>query len=123
MSTFMLPNRLSTLMQQRAEWLNAKTELTVENIANADMKSARRKEIAPFLKILQRSQQARTSTGKLLSDVKSFHIRNDDIVTTKDEISREQEMMQLTRTTTDHDGLINVIKKFHQMYRTVLAKG
>ncbi len=119
----MLPNRLSTLMQQRAEWLNAKTELTVENIANADMKSARRKEIAPFLKILQHSQQARTSTGKLLSDVKSFHIRSDDIVTTKDEISREQEMMQLTRTTTDHDGLINVIKKFHQMYRTVLAKG
>ncbi len=119
----MLSNKLSILMQQRAEWLNAKTQLTVENIANADMKSARRKEIAPFLTILQRSHQARTNTGKLLSDVKSFHIRNDDIVTTKDEISREQEMMQLTRTTTDHDGLISVIKKFYQMYRTVLAKG
>jgi flagellar basal-body rod protein FlgB len=118
----MLNNRLSILMQQRAQWLSAKTQLTVENIANADMKSARRKEITPFLSILNRSQHARTNTGKLLTDVKNFKIKSEDSVTTKDEISREQEMMLLTRATTDHDGLMSIIKKFHQMYRTILAK-
>jgi len=109
-------------MEQRAAWLSAKTQITVENIANADMKSARRKEIAPFVAILHRSHQARTNTGKLLSDVKDFKIKGQDILTTPDEISREQEMMQLTRATTDHDGLMSIIKKFHQMYRTILVK-
>jgi flagellar basal body rod protein FlgB len=118
----MLNNRLSILMQQRAQWLSAKTQLTVENIANADLKSAKRKELSPFLGILNRSQHARTNTGKLLTDVKDFKIKSEDSITTKDEISREQEMMLLTRATTDHDGLISIIKKFHQMYRTILAK-
>lgn len=119
----MLLNRLSTLMQQRAQWLGSKTQITVENIANADMKSARRKEISPFIAILHRSQHARTNTGKLLTDVKDFKIKTEDIVTTNDEISREQEMMLLTRATTDHDGLMSIIKKFHQMYKTILSKG
>ena len=110
-------------MQQRAQWLSAKTQLTVENIANADMKSAKRKEITPFLSILNRSLRARTNTGQVLTDVKDFKIKSEDSVTTKDEISREQEMMQLTRTTADHDGLLSIVKKFHQMYRTILAKG
>lgn len=110
-------------MQQRAQWLSAKTQLTVENIANADMKSAKRKEITPFLSILNRSLSARTNTGQVLTDVKDFKIKSEDSVTTKDEISREQEMMQLTRTTADHDGLLSIVKKFHQMYRTILAKG
>lgn len=122
MGTFMLNNKLSILMQQRAQWLSAKTQLTVENIANSDMKSAKRKELSPFLSILSRSQYARTNTGKLLTDVKNFKIRPEDSITTKDEISREQEMMLLTRATADHDGLMSIIKKFHQMYRTILAK-
>ncbi|MES2607321.1 MAG: hypothetical protein V4544_01095 [Pseudomonadota bacterium] len=118
----MLNNRLSILMQQRAQWLSAKTQLTVENIANSDMKSAKRKEISPFVSILQRSNYARTNTGKLLNDVKNFRIKKEDIITTKEEISREQEMMLLTRATADHDGLMSIIKKFHQMYRAVLSK-
>jgi flagellar basal body rod protein FlgB len=102
--------------------MNAKTQMIVENIANADLKQARRKEIAPFLAIMQRSHNARTTNGSLIKDVKNFRIRGDDYLNTNDEIVRELEMMQLTRTTTDHDGLISIIKKFHQMYRSVLSK-
>ena len=118
----MISNRLSILMQQRSQWMNAKTQMIVENIANADMKNARRKEIEPFLTIMKRSHNARTNNGTLIKDVKNFRIRGDDYKTTDDEIVRELEMMQLTRTTTDHDGLLSIVKKFHQMYRSVLSK-
>ena len=110
-------------MQQRAEWLNARTQVIVGNIANADLRHARRQDLSPFEKILIHSRNARTNTGKLLKDVKEFEIRGEHIVSTNEEISREQEMMLLTRTTTEHEGLLSMIKKFHQMYRTILSKG
>ena len=118
----MLSDRLSILMQQRSEWMNAKTQAIVENIANSDLKNARRREITPFLTLLERSNHARTKTGKIISDVKNFTIKEKDFILTNHEISRELEMMQLTRITTDHDGLMNIMKKFHQMYKTVLSK-
>ncbi len=118
-----LTDRLSQLMNQRAKWLSKRTQLIVENISNSELKNAKRKDIEPFTKILSKSKNAHTSTGRRIQDVKDFQITDNDIVTSTTEISREMEMLNLTRITADHDGLMSVIKNFHRMYRTILAKG
>lgn len=118
-----LSDRLSILMQQRIKWLNTKVQVLSENIANSDMPQARRKEMTPFKTLLNRALPARSSTGKILKDVKNVKIGDTDVKLTNDEISREQEMMLLTRSTTDHDGLLSIVKSFHRMYRSILTKG
>jgi flagellar basal body rod protein FlgB len=117
-----LSDRLSYLMQQRTEWLSKRAQVIVENIANSDMPRARRKELTSFSTILHNSLPAHSSSGKKFKDVRNVKISDNNIKTTDDEISREQEMMLLTRNTADHDGLINVVKSFHKMYRSVLSK-
>lgn len=118
-----LSDRLSHLMQQRTQWLNTKIQVISENIANSDLPQARRKEMTPFNTLLNRSMPARSSTGKILKDVKNLKVSDADVITTNDEISREQEMMLLTRSVADQDGLINVVKSFHKMFRSILSKG
>jgi flagellar basal body rod protein FlgB len=117
-----LNDRLSALMDQKVRYLSKKAQVETSNITNSEMKNARRKELAPFTKILKSAPKAHDLQGRAYNDIKNFKVTENHVRETKDEISAEMEMMKLTKGTTDHDGLLNIIKSFHRMIRSIIAK-
>ena len=118
-----LDNQLSALLQQRSQWLNARTQVIVENISQSDMKKALRRELHPFAQILKKAPHAKTLAGKTIKDVKNVHVTPDDGYTTQTLISKEMEMLELSRTTIEHDGLMSIMKNIQRLFKTVLSKG
>lgn len=119
----LLNNTLSILMNQRITWLNARGNVLVSNIANADNKAATRKELKPFKELVDHSPRKIKNSGYGFSDVRDVKITDDDVVTTKTEIARETEMLEISHNSLEHDSLINIVRNFHKMMKSVLGKG
>ncbi len=119
----LLNNTLSILVNQRITWLNARGNVLVSNIANADNSSATRKELKSFKEVIAHSPRRIKNSGYGVSEVRDVKITDDDVITTKSEIAREVEMLEMSNNSLEHDSLINIVRNFHKMMKSVLGKG
>ena len=87
------------------------------NIAHADIKGTARKEIRPFHQVLKRHGVV---PGKQTLPGKTLRIDSKDFLTTKTEISRELEMLEMSRNSLEHDAILSTVKNFHQLLKTIL---
>jgi len=90
----------------------------VTNIANADIKGTARKEIRPFHQVLKRHGMI---PNKNTPDGQILRIDAKDFLTTKTEISRELEMLEMSRNSLEHDAILSTVKNFHQLLKTILS--
>lgn len=104
-------DKTSSMLNLRMHWLSSRANVLTNNIALSDTKGAVRHEITPFKEILKKQKLSRTD---------SLKISEKDIVKTKNEISKELEMLELSRNTLEHDAIINTIKNLHQLMKTVI---
>jgi flagellar basal body rod protein FlgB len=118
----LLNNTLSVLLNQRITWLNARGNILVSNVANADTKSATRKELRLFKEIVEGPRKIKAAS-QCQSDMRWLKINNDDVITTNTEISREIEMLEVSNNALEHDSVINLVRNFHRMMRNILGKG
>ncbi len=116
-------NTLSILMNQRITWLNARGNVLVNNIAHADDRAATRRELKSFKEVIAQSPKKLKSAGNGLSEVRVLKITEDDVIKTKTEIAREIEMLEMSNNSLEHDSLINIVRNFHRMLKSVLGKG
>ena len=113
--------KLSHILQQRTEYVNRKTQLTVRNLVHAELKNAHKIEMPSFETLWKKSPNAYTSTGKPFKDVREFHIKKSDLIKTNKEISKEMEMLEMANLASEHDGFISLQKMFHQMVRNIFS--
>lgn len=88
------------------------------NIAHADIKRTTRKEIQPFHKVLKNHNALPNKNG---THAKILRINAADTMHTKTEISREMEMLEMSRNALEHDAILSTVKNFHQLVRTILS--
>ncbi len=121
MSTVMslFNNGLSTIMLQRLQWLNKRGQVITGNIAHAEIPSMARKELRSFRHILK-NQSHLNKTPSIDNSMLAF--TPDDVLKTKSEISREVEMLELAHNNIEHDALINMVRNFHKMMRTIISR-
>lgn len=101
--------RFTKSVQQRVNWLNARSQVLTSNISNADVRGTLRKEIKPFHEIVNKNHNH--------SDLK---ITTKDVITTKSEIAREIEILEFNRNFLEHESVINLLKNFHGLIKIVL---
>jgi flagellar basal body rod protein FlgB len=88
------------------------------NIANADIKGVKRKEIRPFHQVLKKHGMIHNENniqGRIL------RIDTSDFLPAKTEISKEIEMLEMSRSSLEHDAILSTVKNFHQLLRTILS--
>ncbi len=111
-------DKLSVLLNHRLTWLSARSNLMVTNIAQAEIKGATRKEVRPFDQVLKRHGAIPNKNG---THTKILKIDTADTIVTKTEISRELEMLEMSRNALEHDAIISTVKNFHQLVKTILS--
>lgn len=114
----LLDDKLSLLLNHRLTWLSARANIMAVNIAHADIKGTARKEIRPFHQVLKRHGAIPGKNGMHGGILK---IGSNDTIVTKTEISRELEMLEMSRNALEHDAILSTVKNFHQLVRTILS--
>ncbi len=110
-------DKLSLLLNHRLTWLSARSNLMAGNIAHADIKGTTRKEMRSFHEVLKRHGAIPNKTG---TQVRTLRIGAKDATSTKTEISREMEMLEMSRNALEHDAILSTVKNFHQLVKTIL---
>lgn len=111
-------DKLSLLLNHRLTWLGARSNLMAENITHADTKGATRKEMRSFGQVLKRHGAIPIKNGP---QVRVLRLGAADSMTTKTEISREMEMLEMSRNVLEHDAILSTVKNFHQLVKTILS--
>ena len=111
-------DKLSLLLNHRLTWLSARSNIMAVNIAHADIKGTTRKEIRPFQKVLKSHNALPNKSG---THTQILRIGTADTMTTKTEISRELEMLEMSRNALEHDAILSTVKNFHQLVKTILS--
>jgi flagellar basal body rod protein FlgB len=109
-------DKLSPMLNFRMHWLSARTNILTGNITMSDVKGLTRREMLPFHELLRRQQLS--SNGKHNPD--TLKIRSDDFIKTNTEISKELEILELSRNTMEHDAIVTTLKNFHQIVKMVI---
>lgn len=109
-------DKLSPMLNLRMHWLGSRANILTGNITVSDIKGLTRRELRPFHELMRRQQLL--PNGK--KDPGSLRIRHDDVIKTTTEISKELEMLELSRNTMEHDAIISTLKNFHQMVKIVI---
>lgn len=109
-------DKLSPMLNFRVHWLSARANILTGNVTMSDVKGLTRREMRPFHELLRRQQMA--NNGK--NDPRTLKIRSDDFIKTNTEISKELEMLELSRNTMEHDAILSTLKNFHQMVKIVI---
>jgi flagellar basal body rod protein FlgB len=87
------------------------------NIAHADIKGTTRMEMRTFEQVLKRHGAI---PNKNNTQVRVLNIGASDFTTTKTEISREMEILEMSRNALEHDAILSTVKNFHQLVKTIL---
>lgn len=112
-------NQLSTLINQRIQWLSARSQVLTGNLSRAEMNDARRDEIKPFRTIIE-SQKTRKSKPTIIG--REISVSDSDVLKTHVEISRESEMLEIANNTSEHEAMMGILKKMLNMLRSIGAK-
>lgn len=104
-------NVLPNLLISRLQWLSKRSEVIASNIANADVKSAKRKELCSFKDFIKKQSSSSMSWSP-----------NRNIITTDEEISREFETLDMSNNTNEHEGVVSVLKAYQKMIRSAINK-
>lgn len=108
---FIFHNKLQFLLNSRLHWLTKKSETISSNIASADIKNSKRKEIIPFHVFWSKQNR---SIGNQPPKKES--------ITTNEEIAREFEIIEMSNVTTEFDTLVNILKTYQKMIKIVVGK-
>lgn len=117
-----MPDRLTALIHQKLKYYGKAAEIATDNIARSELKGEKLKDIKPFQTILRQAQSAKDPLGRRISDIKDFDIKKTDIVHTDQEINREMSVMQMTQMTREHSNLVQMLKSFDMMLKTMIGK-
>lgn len=112
-------NQLSTLINQRLQWLSARAQVLTGNLTRAEMNDARRDEVKSFREIIE-SQKTKKSKPTIVG--REIDVSEAEIVRTKVEISRESEMFEISNNTAEHEAMMGILKKMLNMLRSMGAK-
>lgn len=104
-------NKLQFLLNNKLQWLTKRSEIISSNIANADIKNSKRKEIKPF----------RCFFGKQNRSIISGPPK-EEIITTNEEIAREFEIIEMSNVTNEFDAIVSILKTYQKMVRVVIGK-
>ena len=114
-------NSLSALMDQRTQWLAKRSELLSHNLASADLPYPVRKDLIDFKDIIKK-QNARKLDRDDPMLVDPLFIKDYHVIERRDEITRDLETLEMSQNALEHEFMINIMKKFHQMVRAVSTK-
>jgi flagellar basal body rod protein FlgB len=112
-------NQLSTLMNQRIQWLGTRAQVLTGNLTRAEMNDARRDEVKPFREVIE-SQKTKKSKSTIIG--RELNMSDSDILRTRVEISRESEMLEISNNTAEHEAMMGILKKLINMLRSMGAK-
>jgi flagellar basal body rod protein FlgB len=116
-------NPLSALMDHRLQWLAKRTELITHNLASANLPKPIRRDLVDFKDLIKkRAQQDNLSPSNKTMHIDPMIITEGDIVKRPGEISADLEMLEMNQNSLEHEFMINVIKKFHQLIRTASSR-
>ena len=112
---------LVSLMHQRLQYLSKRSQVLTQNISQADIPGTMRRDLKPF-RDLVRKKSLDTAKNNITSETLSLNIKDDDISTTKTEVEREMEVLELSHNSINHQALIDVLSTMHRLYRTAVAR-
>lgn len=115
-----MTDRLTALINQKLKYFSKIAQVTTENIAQAELKGAKKRELIPFSTIYKQATYEKDTLGRRYNDIKKVQIKDSHIHTTKEEISPEMESMKMGRITREHDNLVKILKSFSAMHESVL---
>ena len=87
-------------------------------IIGYDIKGTTRKEMRPFGQVLKHHGAIPNKNGP---QVRILRLGAADSMNTKTEISREMEMLEMSRNVLEHDAILSTVKNFHQLVKTILS--
>ncbi len=97
------------MLHAKLKWLQKNAGLLSHNIANADLQSEPRVELEPFHEIMK---------GQ---DPKNFKIEAKHINKGSPETPREQEIMDLAKTSVEHESVVNTLKLYYQTLKSIVS--
>lgn len=109
-------------MDQRLQWLSARTQVLTDNLARADMVNQKRCELKPFSKIVAERKTSLSGQGKPPRHIDELILKPDDVMLTSSGISREHEMIELSKNAAEHEAFIALMKKLHRLFQIASTK-
>lgn len=116
-------NSLSALMDHRLQWLAKRTELITHNLASANLPKPVRMDLVDFRDLVKkRAQKENLSASNTTMHIDPMIITERDVIKKPGEIASDLEMLEMNQNSLEHEFMINIIKKFHQLVRTASGR-
>lgn len=112
----------SALMDQRLQWLAKRSELLSHNLASANLPHAVRKDLKDFQSVLKRHAAQNANPRPSGMHIDPLIIQESDIIEKPGEVSTDLETLEMSQNALEHEFMINIMKKFHQLVRTASAR-
>ena len=117
-----LHTSLTSLIHQRLQYLNKRSEVLTGNIARADMPGAKRQEIRPFRDISKQKTIKFSHQDSVNSQQYTLDLSAKDIKTEDKEIEREMEIMEMNHNTLNHQALLDIVSNFYKLYKYAISR-
>lgn len=117
-----LHTSLTSLIHQRLQYLNKRSEVLTGNIARADMPGAKRQEIRPFRDIAKQKTINFSHQDSENSQQYTLDLSAKDIKTEDKEIEREMEIMEMNHNTLNHQALLDIVSNFYKLYKYAISR-
>jgi flagellar basal body rod protein FlgB len=109
-------------MDQRLQWLSARTQVLTDNLSRADMLNQKRRELKPFGKIVAERKTNQTGKETSTRHIDELIMKPDDVTLTRAGISREHEMIELSKNAAEHEAFVSLMKKLHRLFQIASTK-
>lgn len=117
-----LNSSLTSLIHQRLQYLNKRSEVLTGNIARADIPGAKRQEIRPFREITKQKTVKLSHQNPVNSEQYTLDLSAKDIKTEGSEIEREMEIMEMNHNTLNHQALLDIVSNFYKLYKYAISR-
>lgn len=122
-------------IRQRLGWLSERQTLLAENVANANTSNYKPKDLAPlsfdgmvkaaFQVVPATTQQGHITTARRSDDPAIQQVTDykpSDVKLNGNAVSIEDQMMKVSETAVDYQGMIGLLRRWQQMLRIVTTR-
>lgn len=113
---------LSTLMDQRLQWLSKRAELLSHNLASANLPRSVRKDLIDFKTIVKRHAAQNTHPKPGNMHIDPLVIKEEDVISKRADIATDLETLEMSTNAAEHEFMVSIMKKFHQLVRTASTR-
>lgn len=113
---------LSTLMDQRLQWLSKRAELISSNLASSGLPNSVRKDLLDFATIVKRHAAQNVDPKPADMHVDPLVIKEEDVTKTQTDIAHDLETLEMSQNALEHEFMVNIMKQFHKLVRVASTR-